>query len=184
MRKIWNISFHAVAIPSSALLVLCVIGAVNYLCCDDVKYELPFHQTGGPGRMVYIEHGSLTYLIRQELTPPPEGTTLKWIRTLPFTKREWHGFAIGWGENVPRVNLFMEGRPNFAVHYQRVKFISVPLWAMIALLSILPALAVRRLLRWRRVKRWQVNGCCSACGYDLRCSRDRCPECGQPISVW
>ena len=35
--------------------------------------------------------------------------------------------------------------------------------------------AVRRDLKRHR------NGLCMKCGYDLRQSKDRCPECGEPI---
>jgi hypothetical protein len=54
----------------------------------------------------------------------------------------------------------------------------VPYWALILPLTILPLLRVRGfLVRRRRARRGQ----CLACGYDLRHSQDRCPECGTPI---
>jgi hypothetical protein len=52
----------------------------------------------------------------------------------------------------------------------------VPLWAPVAVLSILPArrgVALAR--RWRR----PPPGACPHCGYDLRATPDRCPECGR-----
>ena len=54
-----------------------------------------------------------------------------------------------------------------------------PLWLAVCL-SVLPPtrIAVRGLRRWRR---WRA-GCCLRCGYDLRESQIRCPECGTPFT--
>jgi hypothetical protein len=55
----------------------------------------------------------------------------------------------------------------------------VPYWALVAILGLLPARLLRQTsMRWR----WRRQGRCGACGYDIRHSTDRCPECGTPIA--
>ena len=56
--------------------------------------------------------------------------------------------------------------------------VAFPLWSVIALASTLPiAWCVQRGRGRRRVG----TGLCLACGYDLRASFDKCPECGLAI---
>jgi hypothetical protein len=52
---------------------------------------------------------------------------------------------------------------------------SIPIWLPLILLAILPG---GRLFTWRRRCCREQEGCCLICGYDLRASPDRCPECG------
>ena len=48
--------------------------------------------------------------------------------------------------------------------------VGVPLW--------LPLTALLALGLYRQSSRREPPGCCTTCGYDLRATPDRCPECG------
>ena len=54
----------------------------------------------------------------------------------------------------------------------------LPYWLLIGLTAILPSLQFRRLVILRRRRK---HGLCLTCAYDLRASKDRCPECGTPV---
>lgn len=47
--------------------------------------------------------------------------------------------------------------------------------------AVLGGLLTYRLLMIRKQRRLLQSGCCTSCGYDLRASRERCPECGAPF---
>ena len=53
--------------------------------------------------------------------------------------------------------------------------VAVPYWFLIILFFLLPALRL-----WHRTRR--QPGLCRTCGYDLRATPDRCPECGTAVS--
>ncbi len=56
----------------------------------------------------------------------------------------------------------------------------VPHWSVTLLFAIAPALRLRGAIRSRRRHR---AGRCPTCGYDLRATPDRCPECGAVPAV-
>lgn len=53
--------------------------------------------------------------------------------------------------------------------------ITVPFWSLVLLFASLPALLLRRMISRRSAVR---GGFCAECGYDLRMTPERCPECG------
>jgi hypothetical protein len=56
--------------------------------------------------------------------------------------------------------------------------IAVSFWLPVAMMTVLPS--VQLLARIRRPR--TASGACVACGYDLRATPDRCPECGTIVT--
>jgi hypothetical protein len=54
-----------------------------------------------------------------------------------------------------------------------------PAWLAAAAAALLPCATFAVPLHRRRQRR--RRGQCAACGYDVRASKDRCPECGKPL---
>jgi len=75
---------------------------------------------------------------------------------------EWHALGFGYADGLGHIGL--------------TRAVSAPCWAPAFLFAALPV------ARWRRWRRRRARGgvFCANCGYDLRASPDRCPECGWP----
>ena len=123
----------------------------------------------------------------------------------PFPIPDWHGSGISfwsWGgamiqRSTCTVDLNPDGTAHWAVQgsIDRDYWTSgrresgdmpmlsaeVPYWMLLSPLAApvvlgFLVLGLPVVKRWRRMR----NGLCPACGYDLRASKDRCPECGTP----
>jgi len=78
------------------------------------------------------------------------------------------GFGY-WNTKLPRTPAFQR---------MDVVGVTIPLWFVAMLFAIAPGAAARRLWHERRRRRRVAAGLCAACGYDVRASSERCPECG------
>jgi hypothetical protein len=110
-------------------------------------------------------HGDdFTFTMRQrhwELLSQGGGLTLLEADSFPWF---FSGPATG-GKTVPRYNT----RDVFGFPY----------W--IALAATVPLPLTRFIVR-RRLRRRAADGLCLQCGYDLRASAGRCPECGSSVA--
>jgi hypothetical protein len=82
--------------------------------------------------------------------------------------------------NAPKERQIMIGGPTL---YPGILTIGISWWLIAALSAILPLLWC--LGSWRRLrrKRTHLKNCCPACGYDMRATPQRCPECGTAAIV-
>jgi hypothetical protein len=57
-------------------------------------------------------------------------------------------------------------------------YVAFPAWVPAGIFAVLPTVAT---MRWIRRKRVAGRNLCPTCGYDLRATPDRCPECGAAV---
>ncbi len=84
------------------------------------------------------------------------------------------------GYYIPDIKLAYN--PHEAEHFgvgllANYSYLVAPYWLTIAACAVIFALSWQRLRRKRK-----KLGLCLKCGYDLRASKDRCPECGEGFS--
>src|SRR5262245_20424551 len=82
---------------------------------------------------------------------------------------DW-GFAMRWDVDQPTKEWPY-------VSAWRARMVVLPWWVLVVLFGAGPTHRVVK--AWRRARFKRLNpGLCDTCGYDLRATPDRCPECG------
>jgi hypothetical protein len=180
---------------STALsLVLCVITVVLWVRgvrkVDCVELDTPYHVTclvNGQSRM-YLIRLALDFNVspdRADVLPVPAPAPKWWVRfdsevsddsydwcgwagTGPEHAHQFAGFGVRTNGNPPMLNS--EG-PVSPAGWE----VFVPTGFVVVASGVLPALTLRRIVRRRHRT---ARGTCESCGYDLRATPDRCPECG------
>jgi hypothetical protein len=89
------------------------------------------------------------------------------VMMLPLRRNARQVAGFGW--------YSLYNQPTAMGSYSRHSEIQVPGWFVVGILGIPTVLLVRRVVLARRNRRLNL---CPCCGYDLRATPDRCPECG------
>jgi len=89
---------------------------------------------------------------------------------------EWSWLGFGLHRKTMSIGIERTGWIGTA----RIVAVVVPHWAIILVLGLVVMLTAAPLVRQHRRSR---RGLCVRCGYDLRASPERCPECGLAIRL-
>jgi len=160
VRSHWRIDDLSVATSGQARLEIAVIdGTIRFMQMESAEPT--------PASFVSVKRDAAT---EKDWNP----TAWPQFRIVPVPSAEIAGFKAQSG-----------GIRSAGFGVQKYQAYTAPLWALCVVFAMLPML---RLGMWIRRRRRPGENCCQNCGYDLRATPQRCPECGtraatsQPIS--
>ena len=179
-------------LATAAALVLFLAASAlwirSYLAFDRVVYNSTARPSksqlhlGAESNQDTIAIGYVYYDPRlpTQLPPPFAPGVFHWTYpTTPATNNPIREFAASNGKEFEGFGYFawsMDSPPGYAGDRLTNYGLVFPHWALALLSGAVAAWGIRRIVRRRR--RAQA-GRCAACGYDLRATPDRCPECGK-----
>jgi hypothetical protein len=178
------------AISLLATVAVLMLWIRSYWTCDSVVGESLEILDSGEYRGFDLNVGSMWgvvhvwhYMYRSDIraAPPAPRNKWAWVRSPAVdpkvAPRHWHYY---WPSYTNNLNNSPPNPPDepFGTR-ERTISISLPDWIVVIFTCAIP---VWWLIGARKRKREQTTpGLCPQCGYDLRGSADRCPECGTPI---
>jgi hypothetical protein len=169
MKRLRRIMGTTAAVVSLVLCLTCVAAWVRSDFASDA-FGYGFRTKGGVRTVSISFNDGMVQL-----------DWLKWSDTVPVAT----GFEHDVSEAATRSPHTLtwsdyDWQPSYEGKVGRVsgKVVRAPLWPAIATFALWPAiwalLKRREIRRQRRIR----SGHCRSCGYDLRATPDRCPECG------
>lgn len=170
-------------ICSAAVFVLTAVLYVRSYFVEENFYHLVFvvaagRNLGFPDYSFRSHQGTLSFQFMSIGTDPasqqPEAWHVDRRRVSSTQPAQAARTGFHFGQRVSTVG----SNSNAAVSFH-IRYIGVPHWFALLLSALAPAIA---LWRWQR-RNQTPPGCCRNCGYDLRASPQRCPECGSDVEM-
>jgi hypothetical protein len=151
---------HLFTLCAAASLLLCIAAATMAVRSFSVEDELDYLSPGGRLLILISKNGRLDVLYLSSWTGEDPGFTYMQGSPETYGGTDYSHRLLGFG-----AGLQLNGG----------RFVNIPYWFLALSAAVPPLVALKRIRKRRRLSR---PGLCAVCGYDLRASPERCPECG------
>jgi hypothetical protein len=170
-------------------VLMCVISAILWIASQGrLVAAMREHATAKSNEYIFNELAALNgrialYQIRDG-NGVWDGNSPQWTFTASEVNAANWSYELHFEKSDEKINLSMLGisycthREPGSVEHQ----LSIPCSFLVASSAVLPLIALRRRLKKRQMIKRQRAGLCVHCGYNLRDSLQRCPECGSLAS--
>lgn len=143
-------------------LFLCMATMVIWPFSYRSVFRTDYQLRSGRSLILQMYRGNIFITVYRSLVSWPI------IASRPYREWKFLGFSIGSGD---KQGVIKHLPPRGTNNYERVRTVTIPCWAVLVLSASLAAQLFQR-------RRRPTPGQCTHCGYDLRATPDRCPECG------
>ena len=151
-----------------AVLIVCLICSTGLLarsCYYGSRGRLFMRTTPSGYACIYLSDGALSYLMMP--------STSKIRKTVP-----WHEVRFSNAHRLSFGSAGWQWWPTYSRVRQGPTFVLIPLYLPMLLFGAWAAYFLHPVHRRRKRRKL---GLCVKCGYDVRGSAERCPECGERI---
>jgi hypothetical protein len=168
VKRLRRLSLNSLAVFA---VLLCVIACVLWIRTYSLSEEIWFHLRPRPYFDPYLQVGTWRGQVALVYIHYDYNPNLGWY---PYSIRG----SLRYDQDIPKngsYGVFGFDRLIFDSKWITARGVYIPLWFIVSGSGALAYLA----LKWCRLQ--IPKGKCSNCGYDLRATPDRCPECGSVV---